>query len=111
MASQQSLSSRTYDSLVREVRSLRELPSVPAVYAMYEQAGSRPAYVGIANKLKTRVRQHLVLRDSSVTTGSSVVSLNPDQVRVVAWWKDRRFSDKSIARPPSLSRSRYCALR
>jgi excinuclease UvrABC nuclease subunit len=62
---------------MREVRAVADLPSVPAVYAMYGQTRTRPAYVGIAKNLKTRLRQHLVLRDSSVTTGSSVVALNP----------------------------------
>jgi hypothetical protein len=61
---------------------------------MYGQGRGRPAYVGIAKKLKPRVRQHLVLRDSSVTTGSSVVALNAEEVRVVEWWQHPSFGDK-----------------
>jgi predicted GIY-YIG superfamily endonuclease len=38
------------------------------------------SYVGIAGHLKRRIEQHLIRRDSSVTTGTSVVSLNPELV-------------------------------
>jgi hypothetical protein len=37
-----------------------------------------------------------VLRDSSVTTGASVISLNPSLVRAVEWWDDDRFTDNDI---------------
>jgi hypothetical protein len=58
------------------------------------QVGYRPvAYVGQAKDLRVRLRQHLVLRDSSATTGASVVSLNPDLVRAVEWWEHGRFED------------------
>jgi hypothetical protein len=56
--------------------------------------GKRPvAYVGQAGKLRDRVQQHLVRRDSSVTTGAAIVSLNPDLVRAVEWWTHDNFSD------------------
>src|SRR2546426_281857 len=72
---------------------LKSLPDQPAVYALYG-AGQDVAYVGIASKsLKDRITQHLVRRDSSVTTGVSVVSLNPDLVRRVDWWLHPRFTD------------------
>lgn len=80
---------------MEQVRTLAAVPSLPAVYAMYGGQGGRPAYVGIAGKLRSRLRQHLVLRDSSVTTGTAVVALNPDAVRVVTWWQDRSFADKT----------------
>jgi excinuclease UvrABC nuclease subunit len=59
-----------------------QLPNRPAVYAMYGGYGSNlhVAYVGIAGHLKRRLEQHLIRRDSSVTTGTSVVSLNPELV-------------------------------
>ena len=37
------------------------------------------------------MRQHLVLRNSSVTTGTSIVSLRVDLVRYVLWWDDGDF--------------------
>ena len=53
------------------VSPIADLPNEPAVYAMYggSGAGLYVAYVGVASKLKQRVTQHLVRRDSSVTTG------------------------------------------
>ena len=33
-------------------------------------------------------------RDSSVTTGTSVVGLNVDYVREVAWWEHDEFTDR-----------------
>ena len=80
------------------VLSLNKVPNRPAIYAMDgHSVGHRPvAYVGQAGKLRTRLRQHLVLRDSSVTTGTSVVSLNPDLVRAVEWWEHDGFDDNDV---------------
>jgi hypothetical protein len=73
--------------------SLESVPNRPAIYALHGGAvGKRPvAYVGQAGKLRDRLQQHLVRRDSSVTTGAAVVSLNPDLVRAVEWWEHKRF--------------------
>lgn len=64
--------------------SIPLLPNASAVYAMLSGSGAGSgayvAYVGVAGKLKQRITQHLVRRDSSVTTGASAVSLNPDLV-------------------------------
>ena len=49
------------------------------------------AYVGIAGKLKQRIVQHLIRRDSSVATGTSAVSLNPDQLTRIEWWEHPKF--------------------
>ena len=43
------------------------------------------AYVGMGGNLKQRIEQHLIKRDSSVTTGTSAVGLNTDHVRRVDW--------------------------
>ena len=51
------------------------------------------AYVGIAGKLKQRITQHLIRRDSSITTGATAVSLNPDKVTEIRWWEHEGFSD------------------
>ena len=66
-------------------RTLTELPNRPALYALMSGAGARAdiAYVGTAGKLRQRITQHLVRRDSSVTTGTSAVQLNPDYVTEV----------------------------
>jgi hypothetical protein len=76
------------------VTSVSKLPNLPALYAMYGGRGSGlyVAYVGIAGtSLRGRVEQHLIRRDSSVTTGVAAVSLNPDAVTEVRWWTHERF--------------------
>lgn len=50
------------------VSTISNLPNTPSVYALYggRGRGRYVAYVGVANKLKNRIEQHLVRRDSSV---------------------------------------------
>jgi hypothetical protein len=78
--------------------SISELPDVSAVYAMYSGKGQglHCAYVGVAGKLKQRVLQHLVKRDSSVTTGSSAVVLRPEYITEIRWWEHSEFSERHI---------------
>ena len=78
--------------------SIFELPNLPAVYALYggQSRGMYVAYVGLAKQLKTRIIQHLVRHDSSVTTGVQAVSLNPDYVTQVRWWEHPDFVDSSM---------------
>jgi hypothetical protein len=75
---------------------ISDLPNVPAIYVLYGGKGSRKfeAYVGITDKLHRRVHQHLIKRDSSVSTGTSVVSLNPDYVTSLKWWEYPEFAKK-----------------
>ncbi len=77
---------------------IANLPNVPAVYALYggQNRGMYVAYVGLATKLKSRITQHLVNRDSSITTGVHPVSLNPDHVTKVGWWEHHDFVNSSI---------------
>ena len=42
------------------------------------------------------MEQHLVRRDSSVTTGVSAVSLNPDFVTEVQWWEHPDFAKQDV---------------
>ena len=49
----------------------------------------------MADNLGRKVKQHLVNRDSSVTTGTSAAGLNPDHTRAVQWWADGGFSDRT----------------
>ena len=62
---------------------------------MYGGAQTRKyvAYVGITGSLKERITQHLVRRDSSITTGATAVSLNPEKVTEIRWWHHEGFSD------------------
>jgi hypothetical protein len=58
--------------------------------------GAYCAYVGIAGNLKQRIAQHLIRRDSSVTTGASAVSLNPDFINEVKWWEHPEFHQRHV---------------
>jgi hypothetical protein len=80
---------------VEEVVSLSQVPNGPAVYALYggRGRGAHIAYVGMTDKLRQRIAQHLVRRDSSVVTGVSVVSLNPNLVSEMRWWHHITFQD------------------
>lgn len=84
--------------MIHRIVSISDLPTVPAVYAMY--GGQNPrlyvAYVGVAGRLKSRIIQHLVRRDSSVTTGTSAVVLNPDYVTEVRWWEHPDFAERHV---------------
>jgi hypothetical protein len=77
--------------------AISELPNVPAVYALYggQNNGAYVAYVGLAKQLKIRITQHLVRRDSSITTGVQTVSLNSDFVTRIEWWEHADFVDPS----------------
>lgn len=83
-----------YARPMRASTSFLDLPQRPGVYALFGGRGSgrHIAYVGIGSKVRTRVQQHLVRRNSSVTTGESVVSLNPDLVTEVHWWCHDEFN-------------------
>jgi hypothetical protein len=52
------------------------------------------AYVGVTDKLRRRVEQHLEHRNSSVTTDVAAVGLNPDNVTELRWWVDPRFANQ-----------------
>jgi hypothetical protein len=83
---------------VKTLSTIAQLPNVPAVYALYggQSRGLHVAYVGETTKLKSRILQHLVTRDSSVTTGMHAVSLNPEYVTRVEWWEYPDFADSSV---------------
>jgi len=82
---------------MRDFSAISGLPNTPAVYALYSGGrgvGRYGAYVGIAGKLKQRITQHLIRRDSSVTTGTSAASLNPDYLTELALWDHTKFHEK-----------------
>jgi hypothetical protein len=51
---------------------------------------------GIAKRLRRRVAQHLIKRDSSVATGTSAACLNPDFITEVVWWCEPDFADQAV---------------
>lgn len=78
---------------MRDFSQIYNLPNAPAVYAFY--SGGRGlqhvTYVGTAGKLKQRIVQHLIRRDSSVATGTSAASLNHGYVTNLSWWEHPDF--------------------
>jgi hypothetical protein len=74
------------------VSSVSKLPNIPAVYVLY--GGKDPVYVGVSDKLRNRVEQHLVKRDSSIAAQTSAVCLNPDYVTEVRWWEHTLFASR-----------------
>lgn len=78
--------------------NIGDLPQKPAVYALYGGKGRslHVAYVGIAGRLRGRIIQHLVYRDSSVATGTSAAGLNPDHVTQLRWWEHKRFRKREV---------------
>ena len=81
---------------MKEFTSISEVPNKPAIYAMFGGQGRsrHVAYVGLGSKLRGRIEQHLIRRDSSVTTGVSAASLNPDFVTEVRWWQHTTFKKR-----------------
>ena len=76
-----------------ETTNFADVPEWEGIYAFYDRdpRAAACAYVGETTNLRRRMRQHLVLRNSSVTTGTSVVSLRVDLVRYVLWWDHDDF--------------------
>ena len=75
---------------MRDFSAVYTLPNGPAVYAFH---GSRyVAYVGIAGRLKQRIIQHVIRRDSSAAVATSAIILNPDQLSGLNWWEHPAFN-------------------
>jgi GIY-YIG catalytic domain len=88
-------------ALVIETTELADVPEWEGIYAFYDRdpRSAACAYVGETTNLRRRLRQHLVLRNSSVATGTSVVGLRVDLIRFVQWWDHDDFDaqDKRLA--------------
>jgi hypothetical protein len=82
--------------LTTEIERISLLPKIPAVYALYGGRGQGlyVAYVGVADRLRNRIEQHLVMRTSSVTRGDVATGLNPEQVTERRWWSDDSFVER-----------------
>ena len=74
--------------------TVNSIPKTVGIYAMYDRNGG-VAYVGLSTNLRGRIEQHMIRRDSSVTTGVSPAVLNPDKVARICWWLNPRFSDQA----------------
>jgi excinuclease UvrABC nuclease subunit len=61
---------------------LTEIPTDDGVYCMFD-LDNTPAYAGQTSNLRSRLRQHFIRQDSSV---SSYGRLDPWDIASVAWW-------------------------
>lgn len=61
---------------------LTRIPTEEGVYCMFD-LDDTPAYAGQTSNLRSRLRQHLIRQDSSV---SSYGRLDPWDIASVAWW-------------------------
>ena len=77
-----------------EIEIISSLQNILAIYAVYAKNEKIPVYIGQLMKLKNRIVQHLIRRDSSIVTGANGYSLNPDYVKKVAWWEHDLFKTK-----------------
>ena len=82
--------------MTRSFIEIKNLPQRPGIYGLKsptDKEGSY-SYVGLSGKLRNRVTEHLLRRDSSVTTGASATSLNPDKIAECHWWCHKTFEEK-----------------
>lgn len=65
---------------------LTTVPTGPGVYCMFDLADA-PAYAGQTGNLRSRLRQHFIRQDSSV---SSYGRLDPRDISYVTWWTTKQ---------------------
>ena len=78
-----------------QIQTISSLPNLPSIYAIYAKNSKSPVYVGQTTKLKDRITQHLIRRDSSIVTGANGYSLDPDYVKRISWWEHDLFISAS----------------
>lgn len=78
---------------MRSFDEVKHQPQFPSIYGF-----KRPnyiqdnySYIGLSNKLRERVSQHLLKRESSVATVATAISLNPDKIAECHWWIHESF--------------------
>jgi hypothetical protein len=98
---------------MQDFSTVAELPNAPAVYALYAGDGQSEyvVYVGYTKKLKTRIGQHLVARDSSINTATAAARLNPDRITHVRWWTSAEFERDGKPDVPRLRAAELIAFR
>ena len=82
--------------MTRSFDETKHLPQFPGIYGFKGPNDTQGAYsyIGLSNKLRERVSQHLLKRDSNVSTDTSAVSLNPDKISECHWWIHETFGER-----------------
>ena len=80
--------------MTRSFYEIKHLPQFPGIYAFKGPNDNHGiySYLGLSNKLRDRVSQHLLRGDSSVATWANAISLNPDKTAECHWWVHETFS-------------------
>ena len=79
--------------------SIGNVPNTGGIYLLEERGESKRGmvYVGMAAKnLRTRLRQHLIACDSSITTGNNATRLLPENLHAVDYWKRDLFPEGEL---------------
>ncbi|MHA2247616.1 MAG: hypothetical protein ACXADY_21890 [Candidatus Hodarchaeales archaeon] len=90
-----------------EIKYIYELPETGAIYAFYgreEETRKEKyvAYIGQSGRLKTRIKQHLISRDSSVVTQNYAYALLPDKISDFYWWEYKSFNEEYVRQAAEL---------
>ena len=81
---------------MRSFDEIKHLPQFPGIYGFKGPNDNQGdySYIGLSKKLRERVSQHLLKRDSSVATGASAISLSPDKIAECHWWIHGTFGER-----------------
>ena len=81
---------------MRSFDEVKHLPQLPGIngFKRPNNIQDNYSYIGLSNKLRESVSQHLLKRDSNVTTGASAISLNPDKIAECHWWIHESFGTR-----------------
>ena len=72
---------------MRSFDEVKHLPQLPVIngFKRPNNIQDNYSYIGLSNKLRESVSQHLLKSDSSVATGASAISLNPENIAECHW--------------------------
>ena len=72
---------------MRSFDEVKHLPQLPGIngFKRPNNIQDNYSYIGLSNKLRESVSQHLLKRDRSVATGESAISLNPENIAECLW--------------------------
>jgi len=84
----------------RSRTSIWQLPLIPAVYALYAERSRvrQTAFVGIADNLRQRVIEQLVIRGTPFGREGDAISLDPAFLTDLYWWEHPDFADQHVLR-------------
>ena len=81
---------------MRSFDEINYLPQFPGIYGFKRPNNVQDnySYIGLSNKLREIVSQHLLKRDSSVATCASAILLNPVKIAECHWWIHESFGTR-----------------